>query len=141
MRVFLDSSVVLAACGSSSGASREVVRLAASNRWHLITIPYVMEEVILNLPKLPPAAVSVWARLRSELVLLDDVITLDRPVVFPPAKDRPILFSALAWADVLLTHDRGDFGRLLGTEFYKLAILSPGNFLERERAAGRLNTL
>jgi hypothetical protein len=27
-----------------------------------------------------------------------------------PAKDRPILFSALAWSEVLLTLNRGVFG-------------------------------
>ena len=26
--------------------------------------------------------------------------TLNRPVVFPVAKDRPVLLSALAWADL-----------------------------------------
>ena len=52
--------------------------------------------------------------------------------------DRPILFSALAWSDVLLTLDRGDFGELLGKTFYELWVLTPGAFLEQERAAGRL---
>ena len=69
------------------------------------------------------------------------MFTVDRPAVFAPAKDRPILFSALAWADVLLTLDRGDFETLLGTEFYGMPILTPGNFLVRERAAGRLKMI
>jgi hypothetical protein len=71
---------------------------------------------------------------------MDDVFTLDRPVVFEPAKDRPILFGALAWADLLLTLDRGDFGQLMDRAFYGLWILKPGTFLARERAAGRLKT-
>lgn len=54
------------------------------------------------------------------------------------AKDRPVLFSALAWADALITHDRGDFSTLLGSEFYGLAVLTPGVFLQRERVNGRL---
>lgn len=49
-----------------------------------------------------------------------DVWTLDRPAVFGPAKDRPVLFTAAAWADVLLTLDRADFGSLIGTRFYGL---------------------
>jgi hypothetical protein len=69
---------------------------------------------------------------------MDDVLTLDRPVVFLSGKDRPILFSALAWADVLLTLDHGDFGALMGQPFYELVVLKPGTFLERERVAGRL---
>jgi hypothetical protein len=68
------------------------------------------------------------------------VWTLDRPAVFPVTKDRPILFSALAWADVLLTLDRNDFAELLGSELYGLAVLKPGSFLEGfapRRAPGR----
>jgi hypothetical protein len=69
---------------------------------------------------------------------MEDVFTLDRPTVFDAGKDRPILFSALAWADVLLTLDRTDFGRLMDKPFYGLEVLKPGNFLWRERIAGRL---
>jgi len=138
MRLFLDSSVLLAACGSTQGASREVFRLAAANRWTLVASPYVVEEVIRNLSALPAIATSEWVRLRSDLLILDDVVTIERPSVFASAKDRPILFSALAWADVLLTLDRQDFGDLLGTEFYGLRILTPGTHLAAERAAGRL---
>ena len=77
-------------------------------------------------------------RLRPALLVMDDVLTLDRPAVFHAAKDRPILFSALAWADVLLTLDRGDFGGLMDKPFYGLLVFKPGVFLERERSAGRL---
>jgi predicted nucleic acid-binding protein len=138
MRLFLDTSVLLAASGSDKGASREIFRLASSNQWTLIATPYVGEEVGRNLSNLPASAAVDWHRLRGELLMMDDVFAVDRPAVFAPAKDRPILFSALAWADVILTLDRGDFETLLGTEFYGMAILTPGNFLLRERAAERL---
>jgi predicted nucleic acid-binding protein len=138
MRLFLDTSVLLAASGSASGASREVFRRASANAWVLMGTPYVVEEVLRNLPDLPPAASGDWVRLRPELVVMDDVLTLEWPAVFPVPKDRPVLFSALAWADVLLAHDRGDFSALLGKEFYGLAVLTPGAFLERERMAERL---
>lgn len=62
-------------------------------------------------------------------------MTIDKPAVFPVTKDRPILFSALAMADVLLTLDRADFGRLLGTRFYGLAIMTPGMWLMQETEA------
>ena len=138
MRLFLDTSVLLAASGSSNGASREIFRLASFNQWTLIATPYAVEEVRRNLSHFPASAGADWNRLRGGLLVMDDVFTADRPAVFAPAKDRPILFSALAWADVLLTLDRGDFETLLGREFYGLAILAPANFLMRERAAGRL---
>ena len=114
MRIFLDTSVMLAASGSATGASREVFRLAPFNNWDLIATPYAIEEVFRNLPALPPSAGADWMRLRASLLIMDDVLTLDRPAVFEVAKDRPILFGALAWAEVLLTLDRNDFGKLIG---------------------------
>jgi predicted nucleic acid-binding protein len=138
VRLFLDTSVLLAACGSTRGASRAIFNRAQAQDWLLIATPYVLKEVRRNLGDLPTGAEAVWERLRPQLLLLDDVVTLDQVAVFPIAKDRPVLFSALAWANVLLTRDTGDFMRLLGQSFYGLAVLTPGNFLERERSAGRL---
>jgi len=140
VRLFLDTSVLLAGSGSARGASRELFRLAPRNGWTLVATPYVIEEVLRNLPALALAASSDWVRMRADLFIEDDIVTIDRGTVFATAKDRPILFSALAWADVLLTLDRGDF-EPLGGEFYGLAILTPGSFLQRERTAGRLKTL
>jgi predicted nucleic acid-binding protein len=138
VRLFLDTSVLLAASGSAKGASREIFFRASANGWVLITTPYAIEEVIRNLPNFPSSATADWATLRPNLLVLDDVFTLDRPAVFPVSKDRPILFSALAWADILLTLDRGDFGGLMEKPFYGLLVLKPGSFLERERVGGRL---
>lgn len=118
--------------------SREVFRLAPLNEWTLITTPYVLEETERNLPKLSGGADSVWQILKPDLVCHEDVLTLNQLVVFPVTKDRPVLFSALAWADVLLTLDRNDFTTLLGDEFYGLPVLKPGTFLERQRDAGVL---
>ena len=120
------------------GSVGEVVRRAPECDWILLATPYVVEEVLANLPNLPATATADWARLRPDLALMDDVLTLDRAAVFESAKDRPILFGALAWSDVLLTLDRSDFGALLGGTFYGLDVLTPGMFLERERGAGRL---
>jgi hypothetical protein len=121
-----------------NGASREIFRRAQANGWILVTTPYAIEEVLRNLPAFPASASADWVRLRPSLLVMDDVLTLDRPVVFAAGKDRPILLSALAWADILLTLDRGDFGGLMDKPFYGLPVLKPGLFLERERAAGRL---
>ena len=138
MTLFLDSSVLRAACGSPKGASREIFRRAPEQQWTSITIPYVLEEVARNLKNLPSEASANWVHLRPQLMIEDNVLSLDRPTIFAPAKDRPILFSALAWADVLLTLDSKDFGELLGSEFYGLAVLRPGAFLEGEREMNRL---
>jgi len=104
----------------------------------LIATPYVIAEVLNNLADFPPEATAQWARLRAQLIVQDDVLTIDRPSIFPAGKDRPILFSALAWADILLTRDTGDFAQIMGQPFYELVVLTPGKFLIRERQAGRL---
>ncbi len=137
MRLFLDSSVLLAACGSERGASRLLFTSAASNGWGLLVSPYALGEVAANLATVGAAAVSIWPRLQAQLTRVPDVLTVDRPVVFSRGKDRPILLSALAWADVLLTLDRADFMDLLGQQFYDLRLRTPGMFLAEERAAGR----
>lgn len=130
MRLLLDTSVLLAASSSAAGASREIFRRASVNGWVLIATPYGLEEVLRNLPDLTPSAGADWATLRPTLLIMDDVLTLDRPAVFAVAKDRPILFSALAWADVLLTLDESDFGGFMDKPFYGLVVVRP--------AAGRL---
>lgn len=139
MNLFLDTSVVLAACGSSAGASRSVFDRAIDQGWSLLTSNYVLSEAV-NLPLLPSDAAAQWARLRAALAKVPDVLTFEWATVFTPAKDRPILFTAAAWADVLLTLDRHDFGNLLGGAFYGLVILKSGDFLKRERAVGKMRT-
>lgn len=138
MRLFLDASVVLAACGRAAGASRAVFDGAAANGWRLLTSRYVLTEVQRNLPKLKPGALADWTHLSSQLTCTRDVWTIDRPSVFAAAKDRPVLFTAAAWSRTLLTLDREDFGPVMALGFYHLAVLTPGEFMERERAAGRL---
>ena len=103
MNLFLDASVVLAACGRPAGASRAVFDLALRNGWALMTSSYVVSEVRRNLPRLPAQAAQDWTQLRGVLVSVRDVWTLDRPAVFGPAKDRPVLFTAAAWAEVQMT--------------------------------------
>jgi hypothetical protein len=75
--------------------------------------------------------------LRPELEIMDDVLSCDWPVVFPISKDRPILFSALAWSQQLLTLDQADFDPL-GGQFYNLCIQSPASFIQQARRGGRL---
>lgn len=114
--------------------------LAPQTGWALVTSPYAVNEVVKNLVKFPRSATAVWAGLRPQLALVDDVVAMNLPSVFPVSKDRPILFSALAWSQVLLTLDREDFVGMLGGQFYGLRIRLPYEFLEEERSAGRLRS-
>lgn len=138
MKLFLDTSVLLAACGSATGSSRFIIDRSPANSWTLVSSPWVLTEVVRNLPRLPATATSVWARIRPRLVVVDDVVSLDRIVVFPASKDRPVLLTALASAQLLLTLDRDDFSEVLGRHFYGMPILLPSEFLAAERRANRV---
>ena len=138
MRNFIDSSVALAAALSAIGASRQVFDLAPSPGWELRVSPWVLREVQDNLAAKPRAAVDARLALRRKAIVEDDVLTFAWPLVFSVTKDKPVLCTALACADVLLTLDRRDFGSLLGQTVYDLLIQRPGEFLRIEREAGRL---
>ena len=133
MRVFLEASVILAACGRNSGASRRIFDIHKHEGWAILASDYVMGEVRANIGSLGKQAVSDWHRLQSDLRLVRDQFVVNWPVVFAPAKDRPVLFTALAFADVLLTLDKRDFGPLMGVGFYSLEIMKPGDFLKRNQ--------
>jgi hypothetical protein len=138
VRIFLDTSVLLAACRSQYGASRAILETAADQSWKLLASPWVRNEVEKNLSKFPFESTAAWVGLRSRISLVDDVVSIDRALVFPASKDRPVLITALAWADVLLTLDREDFIKVLGSSCYGMPILLPAEFLIRERKFGRL---
>ena len=131
MKAFLDASVILAACGRDSVASRRILDIHKDEGGALLASGYVMGEVRANIGSLGKQAVTDWRRLESDLCLVRDQYVVDWPVVFAPAKDRPVLFTALAFADALLTLDKRDFGPLMGTGFYSLEIMKPGDFLKR----------
>jgi predicted nucleic acid-binding protein len=138
VNLFLDSSVILAALGRPAGASRTVFNFAPSFGWRLLTCQYVIEEVEANVPRLIPQASLDWPGLAARLTAVPEAWSHPWLTVYAPAKDRPVLFTAAADADVLLTLDRADFDQLLGTHFYQLAIRCPSDFLEAERVAGRI---
>ena len=108
MRLLLDTSVLLAASGSTNGASREIFRLATPNQWILVTTPYAMEEVRRNLSNFPASASADWNQLRGGLLMMDDVFTVDRPAVFAPAKDETSGQRWLRHRQVLENHAAQD---------------------------------
>lgn len=117
MRLILDASVLLAAAGSANGASRAVFTYASGQNWSLITSPYVLDEALRNLDKLSARATADRLVLRSQLAVVDNVVSRDRAVIVAASKARPILFTALAWSTELLTLNRADFVDILGGRF------------------------
>jgi hypothetical protein len=107
-----------------------------SHGWELHTSAHVVNEVSSNVPRLGAEAARQWALLRPRLDSVPDIVSFPWITVFPAAKDRPVLFTAPAWSDVLFTLDRRDFSDVLGTQFYSLVILKPGEFLRQQRDSG-----
>jgi hypothetical protein len=129
VKLFLDASVLLAACGRRAGGPRAVCDLAGPQGWRLLASEYVVREVEKNVRfRLPVSAQSEWQILKPALEIVAEVVTFDWPVVF----------TAAATSNVLLTLDGADFGGVMGVGFYGLPVMKPGEFLRRERAAGRL---
>ena len=135
MRLFLDSSVLLAAAGSASGASRLLIKIAPAKGWELCTSDYCLRETEHNLVKLGQEAAEAWRQIvRPSLNLSPVRLVLDRPFIYRVTKDRPVVISSLSLkANFLLTLDRGDFHDLLGRSVYGLPIRTPGEFLKEIR--------
>jgi len=140
MILFCDASVLLAASGSDSGASRYVFDQARNYDWRLISCPWCVSETVKNLPKLPGNALSAWENIiEPRLEIEPDSLTLDKLLVFPKSKDRPVLLAALAAeSNVLLTLDREDFQNAIGNAIYGMDIRTPGVFLMDQRRTGRI---
>lgn len=141
MKLFLDTSTLLSAAGSSDGASRFVIVEADAQGWELVTADYCVEEARRNLTKLTTAGASAaWRQIILPKLPITEVrLALDRALVFPKAKDRPVVISALATrSDWLLTLDQTDFHRNLGREIYGMRIATPGEFLVEQRERGLL---
>jgi hypothetical protein len=97
MRLFLDTSVLLAAAGSGRGASRFLITESPVQEWVLVTANYCAEEARRNLAKLGRSAEGTWTKMVAPALELTAVrLALDRPLLLPKAKDLPVVISALA---------------------------------------------
>jgi predicted nucleic acid-binding protein len=130
-RLFLDTSVMLAAIGSAKGASRHLIISARKRGWRLITAEYCEEEVRRNLSRLPLGTEGNWPLIHAAIdEIIPTKVVLDSLLVFTKTKDRPVVISALsANCDWLLTLDEQDFHGKLGSQVYGTRIASPGGFL------------
>jgi predicted nucleic acid-binding protein len=140
VELFLDTSVLLSACGSSRGASRFIIDEAKAQDWALISAYYCREETRRNLNKLGVDAEMFFTQeLDRRIDWRVDALTSKDIVVFDKAKDRPVLISALSVKpNALLTLDRADFHDQLGNQFYGIDIRTPGEWLMEMREAEKI---
>ena len=132
MRIFLDSSVLLSACGSEKSLSRLITEIAPERGWRLISASYCRAETSKNIGKLGAEAVLRWPDMQSKVEWVPNALTSRKPLLLTASKDKPVLISALAAkCEVLLTLDKGDFGMLLGTTVYGMLVNTPRGFFDR----------
>jgi predicted nucleic acid-binding protein len=133
VRVFLDSSVIISACGSAKSLSRLIWQIHSAHDWQLISSSYCRAEVARNVVKFGDAAVESLSQLGADIDWVPNALTSKRQLLLAAAKDKPVLISALAArCDALLTLDVGDFELLLGTEVYGMLVTTPRDFLIRQ---------
>jgi len=134
MKLFLDTGVLIAAIGSDGGTARFIIEAAEVRGWDLLTADYCVEETRRNWSKLrqsPAVSAHVWKTvILPRMEILPVRLVLNKPLLFPKTKDRPVVVSALAAeCDWLITFDKGDFHARLGPAVYGVSIGTPKEFL------------
>lgn len=128
-RLFLDANVLFSAAYRSDARLRE---LWAAKDVKLVTSSYAVEEARRNLDS--PEQREELEKLMKKMEVLasspaERLITIDLP-----QKDRPILLAAIeSKADYLITGDFTHFGKYYGKTVEGVLILTPSEYLQRER--------
>ena len=107
-RAFVDSSALMAATLSSTGAAYDLLEAGQQGRIALVASPYVLREVERNLYRKAPRGLDALRERRDQLELIDPPPSLiDDIVRNVEPKDAPIVAAAVAaQADYLVTYDR-----------------------------------
>ena len=118
MKLFLDANVIFSAAHREEGRSQDLVALARGGHCELLTSTHALEEARRNLE-----LKSGGFERRLAEALAQTTVVAEAPTALVewaqqqglPLKDAPILAAAVhAKADLLVTGDTRDFGRLFG---------------------------
>lgn len=138
MRVFIDSSVLIAASYSSTGASREIIRQAIRGKIELVISNLVLEETSANLSIKAPEALPAYQQF-LDVIPFETISPTKRQVLeaaeYTDLKDAPIVAAAKrAGVDYLVSLDRR---HLVGVPEVArrsgLKIVLPGELLQKLR--------
>lgn len=138
MRVFIDSSVLIAASYSPTGASREIIRQAIQGKTELVISNLVLEETRQNLSIKAPEALPAYQQF-LDAIPFETISPTKRQVLeaarYTDLKDAPIVAAAKrARVDYLVSLDRH---HLVGVPEVAhrsgLKIVLPGELLEKLR--------
>ena len=131
MLAFIDASVILAALGSKSGGSSQILKLIRESKLDGITSQAVVEEVFRNVYKIKIAESKV-----SRLISISSIKVIPAPTSeevekylnITAAKDAHVVASAIkSKANVVITLDKK---HLLSKRIKGLSVLTPGEFLK-----------
>jgi len=133
LRLFLDANVVFSAAQTAEGRAQHLVALAGAGRCALVTSAQALEEARRNLAL---KSAGFDARLAAALEVVVLVAEAPRELVAwaaaegLPAKDAPILAAAAhCGAELLVTGDARDFGRLYGRTLRGVRVVTPAQAL------------
>ena len=109
-KVFIDSSVLIAAAISSKGSARNLIINSLNNKFKIVISDLVLEETARNLsnkaPKALPALQLFLETLNPEVVSPNKSLVMEASEVVE-LKDAPIVAGAVAAkADYLVSFDR-----------------------------------
>ncbi|WP_442933225.1 PIN domain-containing protein [Microcoleus sp. herbarium12] len=132
-RIFADSSVLIAGCGSRTGASRAVLTMAEIGLFKLVVSDQVLEECDRNIRKKIPAAMPIFtellAAINPEIQPEPSLEESSRWAAVIEAKDTPILAAAvLENVDRLLSLNTKDFTAEVAAQS-GLIIQTPAEFV------------
>ncbi len=135
LKVFLDTSTVIAGLASSRGAAKEVLYLAEIRLIKIFISKQVIVEADRNIKsKLPEMLNEFRGYIKIlSLVLVDDptIEKTNRYSSFMNRNDAPILAAAISsGADYLVTWDRKHFIKKRSSLTVKIKIVTPGEFLQ-----------
>jgi len=114
IRVFVDASVLFAACYSQTGSSRDLIRQAVRGRIQIVVSQHVLKEVTENLTRKAPGALPALQQFMDlvapEMVENPTLEELQQAADYIHLKDAPIVAAAVkAKVDYLVTWDRKHF--------------------------------
>lgn len=138
LKVFLDTSALIAGVASSKGAARELLRLAEIGMIEIVMSRQVIVEADRNIAaKLPECMADLHAYLQTlSPVLVEDPSSRDvktfSSIINPD--DAPVLAAAVAAkADYLVTWDRKHFLAKRPRLLVRPKVMTPGEFLQEFR--------
>ena len=135
LRVFVDTSALLAGLNSPSGAAGTVLASCFRHDITPVVSPQVIEEAQRNIPLKFPHLAGAWTNfllIPPEVTPRPTLREVKKAYTVLPTSDAAILASALqAWPDALITWNTRDFLRKEVVDAAPFPILIPQEFLER----------